>query len=212
MPQLNAQDIAKYAYQAGFRGQDLIYAVAIALKESGGDVQAYNPELGANTKRGSGSRGLWQIYGQAHPEYNNDSVYDPLENAKAAYAVYSAAGNSFIPWSTWNNGSARVLSMSLGEISESAIAGAVGAAGGVAGNVASGGVDAITGAANSILDGITSRLLGKNAEGKQRTGADAAAYMGGFVLIILGLIFLFVKSGAGETTVNLVGKAAKAAL
>jgi lysozyme-like protein len=212
MAQLSTQDIAKYAYQAGFRGMDLVYAVAIAIRESAGNPQAYNPEVAAGTKKGSGSRGLWQIYGQAHPEFNNDSLYDPLKNAQAAFKVYQEVGNKFTPWSTWNNGSAKSLALTLGDIKESAIAGLSTTAGSVAGSVASGGASAIGEAANSVLDNLGGRLLGKNAEGKPREMADAIAYLSGSVLILLGLIFLFVKSGAGETTVKIAGKVAKAAI
>ncbi len=99
---LSANQIAQYAYNAGFRGQALITAIAVALAESNGNTQAYNPENAAGTPNGSGSRGLWQIYGKAHPQYNNDSVYDPQVNANAAYAVSN--GGNFAPWSTFNGG------------------------------------------------------------------------------------------------------------
>jgi len=214
MSSLSTQDIANYAYKAGFRGMDLVYAVAIAIKESNGNTQAYNPETAAGTRPGSGSRGLWQIYGAAHPEYNNDSVYDPMKNAEAAFSVYQAAGNKFTPWSTWNNGSARSLSLSLGNIGETA-ANAVEAAGtgtaAAAGGLAGMGSDAIAGALNSVLDSLGGRLLGTTADGKPRHPADAFVYFGGAILILLGLIFLFINSGAGEATVKIVGKAAKAA-
>lgn len=103
---LTVKEISSLAYQAGFRGSALTWAVAVALAESGGNPTAYNPELGANTPKGGGSRGLWQIYGTAHPEYNNSSMFNPQANAKAAYAVYRQAGGSFRPWSTFKNGSA----------------------------------------------------------------------------------------------------------
>ncbi len=103
---LSPADIAKLAYSAGFRGDALNIAVAIALAESGGNTAAYNPELAAGTATGSGSRGLWQIYGTAHPEYNNDSAFDPRVNAQAAYKVFREAGNRFTPWSTYNQGMA----------------------------------------------------------------------------------------------------------
>lgn len=104
MASLTPQQIAQYAYNAGFRGDALNQAVAIALAESGGNPQAYNPETAAGTKTGSGSRGLWQIYGTAHPEYNNSKTFDPQVNANAAFKVFKEAGNRFTPWSTWNNG------------------------------------------------------------------------------------------------------------
>lgn len=101
---LNSSQIAQLAYNAGFRGEALNIAVAVALAESGGNTQAYNPEIAAGTPTGSGSRGLWQIYGAAHPEYNNDSAFDPQTNAIAAYKVFREAGNRFTPWSTYNAG------------------------------------------------------------------------------------------------------------
>jgi len=95
--------IAVYAANAGFEGADLIMAVAIALAESGGRVDAYNPETAAGTPEGKGSYGLWQIYLKAHPEFEGVDLYDPQNNANAAYAIYEAAGESFRPWSTFKN-------------------------------------------------------------------------------------------------------------
>jgi hypothetical protein len=108
MANLTPQQIAQYAYNAGFRGAALNQAVAIAIAESGGRTDAYNPETAAGTKNGSGSRGLWQIYGTAHPEFNNSSAFDPQVNANAAFKVFREAGNRFSPWSTFNQGIASV--------------------------------------------------------------------------------------------------------
>lgn len=99
-----AVNIAQYAKQAGFEGNDLVTAVAIALAESSGNIRAYNPEAAAGTPEGQGSYGLWQIYLYAHPEFSGDDLYDPQINANDAYEVYSKAGNSFSPWSTFKNG------------------------------------------------------------------------------------------------------------
>jgi hypothetical protein len=96
--------IAVYAKNAGFTGADLLTAVAVALAESGGDPNAYNPETAAGTPEGLGSYGLWQIYLKAHPEFQGQNLFDPQTNANAAYSVYRAAGNSFRPWSTYLNG------------------------------------------------------------------------------------------------------------
>jgi len=102
---LTAQQIASYASAAGFAGQDLVTAVAIALAES---VPSGNPNSHGDTNLGSGtgSFGLWQIYSDAHPEYGPDftRLYDPQTNADAAFAIYQAAGNSFRPWSTFTSG------------------------------------------------------------------------------------------------------------
>lgn len=95
--------IASAAQQAGFQGDDLVTAVAIALAESGGNPNAYNPETAAGTPEGQGSYGLWQIYLKAHPEFAATDLYDPDLNAEAAFSIYNAAGG-FSPWSTYNSG------------------------------------------------------------------------------------------------------------
>lgn len=100
---LTPAQIAYYAQNAGFSGADLITAVAVALAESSGVPNTYNPETAAGAPEGYGSYGLWQIYLNVHPEYSNENLYDPQTNANAAYAIYSAAGG-FSPWSTFNSG------------------------------------------------------------------------------------------------------------
>lgn len=113
MANLTPAQLEQLAYNAGFRGNDLRMAVAVAIGESGGNPMAYNPEAAAGTRAGSGSRGLWQIYGTAHPQYNNSQTFDPQTNANAAYTVYRNAGSSFRPWSVWLNGSAQRIAQSL---------------------------------------------------------------------------------------------------
>jgi Lysozyme like domain len=100
---LTPAQISYYAQNAGFAGQYLITAVAIALAESSGNTNAYNPETAARTTQGQGSYGLWQIYLSAHPEDAGENLYDPQTNANAAFAIYSDAGG-FSPWSTYNSG------------------------------------------------------------------------------------------------------------
>jgi len=92
------------ASNAGFEGSDLITAVAVALAESGGNPKAYNPEVAAGTPAGRGSFGLWQIYRKAHPEFDGWDLFDPQQNATAAFQVFTAAGDSFSPWSTFKSG------------------------------------------------------------------------------------------------------------
>ena len=113
VPNLSPQQLAQLASEAGFRGDAVKWAVAIALAESGGNPSAYNPELGAGTAPNAGSRGLWQIYGTAHPEYNSSIAFDPRTNAQAAYKVFREAGGRFTPWSTFNNGMAASIKRSL---------------------------------------------------------------------------------------------------
>lgn len=101
---LSVEQLLALASSAGFSGPDLATAVSIALAESGGNPQAYNPERAAGAAQGRGSFGLWQIYITAHPEFSAAQLIDPAYNAAAAYAVYQQAGNSFRPWSTFKNG------------------------------------------------------------------------------------------------------------
>lgn len=108
---LSAAQIQAYAAAAGFSGADLATAVAIALAESfpSGNPNSYNPE---------GSYGLWQIYLPMHPEYAGVNLYDPQTNANAAFAIYSAAGGRFTPWSTFNSGAyAKYLAAVAGDAS-----------------------------------------------------------------------------------------------
>lgn len=98
--------IAGYAKAAGFSGNALVIAVAVALGESGGNVNAHNP-IGLDD-----SYGLWQInmlgtLGPARRKQfgisRNEELYNPAVNAKAAYAI-SNGGKSWGPWSVYTSG------------------------------------------------------------------------------------------------------------
>ncbi len=84
----DAEVAAAAAHQAGFRGEDLVTAVAIARVES-----TWNPEAT------NGSHfGLWQI-AQEHkgkvPGWDTQAdIFDPLLNARYAFALYSARPGS----------------------------------------------------------------------------------------------------------------------
>ncbi len=101
---LTISQIAALAAGAGFSGDDLATAVAVAMAESGGNPQAYNPEKSAGAAQEQGSFGLWQIYLAAHPEFAGVNLTDPQTNALAAYSIYSAAGDSFASWATYKSG------------------------------------------------------------------------------------------------------------
>jgi hypothetical protein len=96
---LSVAEITSYASNAGFEGDDLNTAVAIALAESSGNPNT----VGDLTITAGGSVGLWQVNLHYHPEYTADALKDPQTNANAAYAIYQAAGG-FTPWSTFNKG------------------------------------------------------------------------------------------------------------
>ncbi len=109
MSHLSAEQIARYARDAGFRGHDLTTAVAIALAESAGDPRAHNDVPPDD------SYGLWQInmIGALGPDRRHhlhlDSdreLFDPRTNAEAAYDI-SGRGASFTPWTTYTGGAYR---------------------------------------------------------------------------------------------------------
>ncbi|MFI6029932.1 transglycosylase SLT domain-containing protein [Amycolatopsis magusensis] len=106
MSKLSAEQIARHAREAGFSGDGLTTAVAVALAESGGDPRAHNSTPPDN------SYGLWQInmLGAMGPERrrqfgldSNAELFDPEVNARAANKI-SGDGRSFTPWSTYTNG------------------------------------------------------------------------------------------------------------
>jgi hypothetical protein len=98
----SARDIYRYARLAGFAPDQATTMTAIALAESGGDTRSHNTS-------GEDSRGLWQINAAAHPDLARRDLYDPLENAKAAFRV-SGGGRDVSPWTvTHHGGAARYL-------------------------------------------------------------------------------------------------------
>lgn len=89
----NPVQIAQHAWSAGFRGPDLIRAVATAMAESSGRTDANNPT--------STATGLWQImqgvHVKSHPEWTVSWLENPDNNAKAAYTLWKESG-----WRPWD--------------------------------------------------------------------------------------------------------------
>ncbi|SES27929.1 Excreted virulence factor EspC, type VII ESX diderm [Lentzea xinjiangensis] len=109
MSRLSPEQIAQHARAAGFHGQGLTIAVAVALAESNGDPRAHN------NKPPDDSYGLWQInmLGAMGPErrrqYGLDSnreLFDPRVNAEVANSL-SGDGRSWTPWTTYTSGAYR---------------------------------------------------------------------------------------------------------
>ena len=99
--QLSGEDVARYAYSAGFRGENLVNAVGIAKRESGWNAGAYNPNASTNDL----SFGLMQInmLGDLGPARlkqfgisKNEDLYDPAINMKAAFKL--SGGKDFHAW------------------------------------------------------------------------------------------------------------------
>ncbi len=106
-----AELAARAAYNAGFRGDALVMAVAIAKGES-----SYNPnalgDVGIQTDKWGPSHGLWQIRTLKNPQnygfpdtlrVADGRLYDPQTNAEAAFAI-SKGGTDFTPWSVYTAG------------------------------------------------------------------------------------------------------------
>lgn len=109
---LNYAQLTALAQQVGFTAQQARVMAAIAMGESGGRAKTLNN----NQRTGDLSYGLWQInmLGGMGPERrkmlglrSNADLYDPLTNARAAFALFQQAGNSFRPWSVFNSGAYR---------------------------------------------------------------------------------------------------------
>jgi hypothetical protein len=117
-------DLMSILKQAGFKGQALNIAYAIAMAESSGNARAHNP----NASTGDNSYGLFQInmLGAMGPERRktfglsrNEDLFDPLTNAKIAYKM-SNGGKNWQPWSTYNRGDYRkFLGQSGADVSNS---------------------------------------------------------------------------------------------
>jgi Lysozyme like domain len=113
VPTISAQQIAQHAYNAGFRGDALTTAVAVALAESHGDTGIHG-DVNLQTGTWGPSVGLWQIrslnpgHGTAAEQAlrNAQANADPATNARHAYAI-SRHGTNFRPWSTYTNGAYR---------------------------------------------------------------------------------------------------------
>lgn len=102
-----ATDIARVAYEAGFRGEALATMVAIALSESSGNPRAHNP-VGRDN-----SYGLWQInmlggMGESRRKQfglqSDEDLWDPATNARVAYALVQGRRGGFQDWSDYTNG------------------------------------------------------------------------------------------------------------
>jgi hypothetical protein len=132
---LTGQQVAQLAYEAGFRGKDLVNMVAIAKRESRWRPRALNPNRSTRDR----SYGLWQlntlnsdkgrmedlmksILGNMGYPTNNipqdfDVLYDPRVNARVAYEFYRRNGNTLRPWGEYK-GKPNTYNTNVGEAME----------------------------------------------------------------------------------------------
>lgn len=163
-------DLMSILRQAGFTGNGLKMAYAIAMAESGGSAKAYN----GNANTGDKSYGLFQInmLGAMGPERlrqyglaSNNSLFDPLTNAKVAYKM-SHGGTSWGPWSTYGSGAYKQY---YGGTFNPDTGGAAGGVAGSSGSSSSGGSSAPAKVAMSPGEtaesyGFVATLLNSNKE------------------------------------------------
>ena len=100
---LSGEQIAQLAYNAGFRGNDLVSVVAISKRESGWRPDAFNGNRGTRDV----SYGLMQInmideLGPARLAQfgltSADQLLDPQTNMNAAFTLYTRSGNTLRAW------------------------------------------------------------------------------------------------------------------
>jgi hypothetical protein len=105
MPTLSKNAIAGYAQNAGFKGDEIKIATAIAMAESGGNTKAHNAVPPDD------SYGLWQInmlgaLGRDRQKRfhlaSYADLYNPVVNARAAYSIYKGSG--WQAWTTYTRG------------------------------------------------------------------------------------------------------------
>lgn len=97
MAQLTARQVAAYAYKAGWRGQNLEIAVAVAYAES----TFYDNEQG---RANPNVYGLWQV-DKSHlpPGTNPTALFNPATNAYYAIRVYWGP-RGWDSWQTYTQG------------------------------------------------------------------------------------------------------------
>jgi cell wall-associated NlpC family hydrolase len=102
--------VAQHARAAGFSGDALVTAVAIAKAESGWNATAVGDTTLVSAKWGP-SIGLWQVRSLNEQqgtgrERDQIALFDPSFNARSAYSI-SRGGTYWKPWSVYTSGAYR---------------------------------------------------------------------------------------------------------
>jgi hypothetical protein len=100
MARLDYLQLGRLANDAGFRGNDILIAIGVAMAESGGDSDAVGD--------GGDSIGLWQINRPAWPTLGSVAELKvPANNARAAKHVHDNGRRGWGEWTTYRNGDYR---------------------------------------------------------------------------------------------------------
>lgn len=205
MAVLSDASIAQYARDAGFTGDDVAIAVAVALAESGGNPRAHNK----NAATGDNSYGLWQInmIGGMGPERrkrfglpNNEALFDPATNARVAYGLFKSRG-SWRDWSTYNSGS-YLRFMSRGK----KVAGGDGSA--LPSRPDTPIPDSIENTIYNVRDAISGLSAFVNWVTNRDNWVRVGMFVGGALLLVVGLLTYVGNSKAARVAVD-VAKAVK---
>lgn len=185
MAAISDQALTDVLIKAGFSNPQAInIAMAIVRAESTNNPRAHN------TVPPDNSYGLFQInmLGRLGPARRaqfglntNDQLFDPVTNAKAAYAI-SSGGTNWRPWSTFTSGAYRQYLRPSGSGSAlpgQIIDGGVGAfAGGLAGEVGGAVADRVAGAFGAAVEPFLTGL--------RRISVIAIAVTAGAALVLAG--------------------------
>jgi hypothetical protein len=94
---LSGEEVAYLCRIAGWRGRDLVTAVAVARAESSWHDRAVN----RTNEDWSLDRGLFQLNAGAWPAVTAEEAFDPVANAGYAFAIYENAGRCFDDWQSY---------------------------------------------------------------------------------------------------------------
>lgn len=182
-------ELQALARSAGFTGNDVNIAAAVALAESGGDSRSYNP-VGLDD-----SYGLWQINmkGDLGPDRRkkfgiskNSDLFDPGTNAKAAKRIKDDSG-----WKAWTTYTSRKYVKFLNGASATPESGDTP----VSESVDDG----------SLVGGIKASINGFS-ENVFKVGANFVGVLVGVVLLVLGVVLLARKPISEFVPAKALGK------
>jgi hypothetical protein len=91
-------------YEVGWRGQNLLDAVALMCAESGRFTEAYHDNLDADGNVDSRDRGLFQINDKWHPELSDEDAYKVRTNIAYAHKVFVGRDRTFGAWMAYESG------------------------------------------------------------------------------------------------------------
>lgn len=190
MTTLTAQEIAGAAQQAGFTGQDLVIAVAVAFAESSGETTQVHPN-----DDGSTDYGLWQINTVHGSLLNQGDKFNPIDNARMAYTVWRDSG--WGAWTTYNTG-AYLPYMARAQLA--------------AGNPVSPGTGTAGVAPTSLLGSLQNTTQFLTLLGNKQFWVNTFYIFAGGVCFTIGIVMMVSHSQFADTAKQLALKAAKAAV